>query len=153
MTKEVLISILGIQTEINGDMEDQDEPIEVFSPGTYYLKDGKHYMFYEEAMEGMAGVIKTQIRLKGKETLEVIKKGPLNSHMIFEKNVTHECFYQTPLGELELGIFTTDLNVVESENNISIQAEYTLNVDLEPVAECMIKITVKPQGSEDIYIL
>ena len=153
MTKEVLVSISGFQTEVGAPETEQEDPIEVYSPGTYYFKDGKHYIFFEEVMEGMAGVIKTQIRLKGKETLEVIKKGVLDTHMIFEKYVTHACTYQTPIGQLEMGIRTSSLSVEESEENIDIQAEYTLQMDFEPVAECMIRINVKPKGSKDFSIL
>lgn len=153
MTKEVLVSISGVQTDIEAPVNELEEPIEVFSPGTYYLKDGKHYIFYEEAMEGMAGVIKTQIRWQNADKLEVIKKGVLNVHMIFEKHVTHDCLYQTPLGQMEMGIRTSSLKLEETEENIDIQAEYVLHVDFEPVADCMIKINVKPRGSKDFYIL
>ena len=153
MTKDVLITISGLQMAVS-DVENEDnEPIEVISAGTYYFKDGKHYIFFEEVAEGIPGVTKAQIRLKGKETLEVIKKGVLDTHMIFEKYVTHACTYQTPIGQLEMGIRTSSLSVEESEENIDIQAEYTLQMDFEPVAECMIRINVKPKGSKDFSIL
>ena len=46
MTKDVLVSVSGLQTAVN-DMESYDEgPIEVVSAGTYYFKDGKHYIFF-----------------------------------------------------------------------------------------------------------
>jgi uncharacterized beta-barrel protein YwiB (DUF1934 family) len=62
MTKEVFIRIVGIQTPI-GEAEDMDnEPIEVVHTGTYYNKNGKHYIFYEEATEGIKGITKAQIR-------------------------------------------------------------------------------------------
>ena len=74
MTKEVLVSVSGLQMAVNDMESNDDEPIEVLSAGTYYFKNGKHYVFFEEVAEGMQGVTKTQIRLKGAETLEVIKK-------------------------------------------------------------------------------
>ena len=74
MTKDVLVSISGLQMAVSEMESNDDEPIEVVSAGTYYFKDGKHYIFFEEVAEGLPGVTKTQIRLTGKEALEVMKK-------------------------------------------------------------------------------
>ena len=98
MTKEVLISISGLQTALD-DMENEDnDPIEIINSGNYFFKDGTHYIFFEEVAEGIPGVTKSQIRLHGKETLEVIKKGVSNMHMLFERNKTNRGFYKTPFG-------------------------------------------------------
>ena len=86
MTKDVLVSISGLQMAVNDIDRSEDAPIEVISPGVYYFKDGKHYIFFEEVAEGIPGVTKTQIRLHGKEMLEVMKKGVSNMHLVFEKN-------------------------------------------------------------------
>ena len=75
MTKEVLVSISGLQMAVNDMESNDDEPIEVFSAGTYYFKNGKHYVFFEEVAEGVQGVTRTQIKWKDTEILEVSKKG------------------------------------------------------------------------------
>ena len=90
MTKEVLVSISGLHMAVNDMESNDDEPIEVLSSGTYYFKNGKHYVFFEEVSEGMPGVTKTQIKWKEGELLEVSKKGLSNVHMIFE---TDKCMY------------------------------------------------------------
>ena len=43
MTKDVLISISGLQVDVN-DMESNNEPIETISTGNYFFKNGKHYL-------------------------------------------------------------------------------------------------------------
>ena len=149
MTKDVLVSISGLQMAVNEMESNDDEPIEVISAGTYYFKDGKHYIFFEEVVEGISGVTKTQIRLTGKETLEVMKKGVSNMHMVFEKGKTNRCFYRTPLGELNLGICTGKIVVDDTEDNINIRAEYVLDVNYEPLADCTIKINIKSRGLEE----
>ena len=152
MTKEVLVRISGLQMAVN-DAEDQgDEPIEIISAGTYFFKNGTHYLFFEEVAEGMQGVTKTQIRLAGKETLEVMKKGISNMHMVFEKGKTNRCFYRTPLGELNLGICTSKIVVDEQEDNINIRAEYALDVNYDPLADCTIRINIKPRDSKEFSI-
>lgn len=152
MTKEVLISISGIQMAVNDMENNDDEPIETLSAGNYYVKDGTHYIFFEEVVEGVPGVTKTQIRLHGKESLEVIKRGISGVHMIFEKNKHNRCYYETPFGQLNLGIFTTDIFVEESEENINIRAEYALDVNHDPVSDCTIRINVKPRDSKEFSI-
>ena len=147
MTNDVLVSISGLQMAVNEMESNDDEPIEVVSAGTYYFKDGKHYIFFEEVAEGIPGVTKTQIRLIGKETLEVMKKGISNMHMVFEKGKTNRCFYRTPLGELNLGICTSKIVVDEQEDNIDIRAEYTLDVNSDPFADCTIRIHIKKDGN------
>ena len=102
--------------------------------------------------EGISGVTKSQIRLCGKETLEVIKKGVSNMHMVFEKGKHTRCFYKTPFGELNLGMNTSRIAVCETENEIDICAEYALDVNGDPLAECTIRINVKPKGSKDFSI-
>lgn len=151
MTKEVLVSISGLQMAVN-DMESNDEPIEVLSAGSYFLKDGRHYVFFEEAAEGLQGITKTQIRINGKESIEVIKKGLSNMHMIFEKNKKTHCHYSTPYGQLNLGIFATDIMIDETEENINIKAEYALDINCEPLADCTIRINIKPRQAKDFSI-
>ena len=152
MTKDVLVSISGLQSAVNETENYDDEPIEVISAGTYYFKDGKHFIFFEEMAEGISGVTKTQIRLNGKESLEVRKKGISNMTMVFEKNKNNRCFYQTPFGQLNLGIFTTEIVVEESEENINIRADYKMDVNYEPLADCTIRINVKPIDSKDFSL-
>lgn len=152
MTKDILVSISGLQMAV-GDMEgNDDEPIEVLSAGSYYFKNGKNYVLFEEAVEGMQGVIKTQIKWKGTEILEVTKKGLSNVHMVFEKNKNNRCYYDTPFGQLNMGIFTTDIYVDEKDDNINIRAEYALDVDYEPIAECVIRINICPRDSKSFSV-
>lgn len=152
MTKEVLVSISGLQMEVNQTEKNEDEPIEVLSAGTYYNKNGKNYLFFEEVAEGIPGITKSQIKWQEDQVLEVQKKGVSNMQMIFEKGKKTKCFYKTPFGQLNLGIFTSEIRVDETEENINIRAEYTLDVDDEPVAECIIRINVKPRDAKDFVI-
>ena len=152
MTKDVLVGISGLQMAVNTMENMDDEPIEIVSAGTYYFKDGKHYIFMEEVAEGIPGVTKTQIRIHGKESLEVVKKGVTNMHLIFEKNKTNRCVYQTPFGRLNLGICTSKLVVDETEDTISIHTEYAMDVDCEKLADCTIRIHVKSREAEDFVL-
>lgn len=151
MTKEVLINISGLQVDVN-EMENHDEPIETINAGNYFFKNGKHYLLFEEVSEGIPGVTKTQIKINGEESLEVLKRGVSNAHMIFDTKRKHRSYYETPYGQLNLGIFTRKIEVDEKEENINIKVEYALDVNYEPLAECTIRINVKPKGSKAFSI-
>ena len=58
MTEEVLVSVKGIQMMI----DDQDE-VEIVTHGKYLKKGNKHYITYEEVVEGMDGKIQNLIKL------------------------------------------------------------------------------------------
>ena len=67
MTKEVLISISGIQ--MSGEEEND---IEMVTIGDYYRKNGKHYIIYDEIPEGETEVIKNTIKV-GPDVMDIIK--------------------------------------------------------------------------------
>ena len=58
MTEEVLVTIKGMQMM----PEDQDE-VEIVTSGKYLKKGNKHYITYEEVVEGMEGTIQNLIKL------------------------------------------------------------------------------------------
>ena len=66
--------------------ETGDDNIEVVTPANYYCKNGKHYIIYDEVLEGMAGTIRNKIKITGNDSVEIMKSGASSSHMIFEKN-------------------------------------------------------------------
>ena len=69
MTKEVLINITGIHTDMI-ERGEEDEPVAVITPANYFQKNGKHYILYDEVAEGMPGVTKNKIKISGDNTIE-----------------------------------------------------------------------------------
>ena len=137
MTEEVLVTIKGMQMM----PEDQDE-VEIVTSGKYLKKGNKHYITYEEVVEGMEGTIQNLIKMD-ENGMEVTKKGLTNVHMVFEKDKIHMTPYETPYGELLLGIYTKDLKVEESDDRINIRINYELDINGDKVADSEIKMCVK----------
>lgn len=67
MTKDVLINISGLQMEL-----DDGEPVEMMTTGDYYLKNGKHFILYDE-IEDDHQVVKNILKI-GPKTVEISKK-------------------------------------------------------------------------------
>lgn len=142
MTKEVLLTISGLHYDSVPD-EDENEPIEVITPATYYLKNGKHYVMYDEMVEGMPGTIRNKIRIAGNDLLEIKKSGLANTKMVFEKDKINMTQYETPYGELLIGIFTKNMQVDVTERNIDVRVNYELDINSEKVADCDIKMNIR----------
>lgn len=142
MKKDVLLSIRGMHTEmLSGSVEENDdEAIEVIVPAAYFFKNGKHYLLYDEVAEGMQGVTKNKIKINGEESLEIMKTGLVNAHMVFQKEKQIQTCYETPYGQMLISTYTTGLHVEEREEELLVTVEYELNVNYQPFAECEIVI-------------
>ena len=147
MTKEVLLSISGLHLDTFSDEpDDENVPIEVITPATYYLKNGKHYVLYDEMVEGMLGSIKNTIKITGDSKLEMRKSGITNTNMVFEKEKINVTQYDTPYGEMMVGVYTKDMKVDVEENDINVSIAYALDVNSEKVADCNIVMNIKANG-------
>lgn len=98
MTKDVLITIRGVHT-----MDEEDNDVEMIVRGDYYQKNGKHYVLYEELLEGFKEPVKNIIKITP-TSMDITKKGTATTHMLFEKNRKNISCYSTPLGEMVVGI-------------------------------------------------
>ena len=144
MTKEILLSISGLHL-VNG----EDGNVEVVSAGDYSNRGGKHYLLYDEVEEGMSGHTSNVIKI-GENSLEITKKGLLNTRMVLEKGKRHRTIYQTPFGNLEIGLTGQELQVTETEENIDIRVEYVLEINEENMSECTIEMNIKPREAGNL---
>jgi len=124
MTKDVLLSISGLHQDVTGIEAQGDEPgsepIEVIVPASYYEKNGKHYVIYDELVEGIPGTIKNKVRILDDQKVEIIKSGITNTHMVFEKDKINMTQYETPYGEMMIGVFTKDIQFEEQDEKITV---------------------------------
>lgn len=155
MTKDVLVSISGLHVDVMADEagEQENETIEVVNPANYYFKNGKHYVLYDEVVEGIPGTIKNKIKITGEDTVEIVKTGVSNSHMIFQKNRKNLTYYKTPYGQILVGVNTKNMEVSVTEKNIDILVEYELDVNHEPMADSTIRMNITSKTGGDFSVL
>lgn len=140
MTKDVLISISGLHYDA---LDGEGQPVEVITPAAYYLKNGKHYVVYDEMVEGMPDTIKNTIKITGDYMFEIRKSGIADTHMVFEKDRINMTNYATPYGDMMVGIHTKDMKVNVEEENIDVSISYALDVNNEPLSDCEIKVNIR----------
>lgn len=151
MTQDVLLTISGLhEMGTAGITANEEEALEVITPAKYYLKNGKHYILYDEIAEGSHEVIKNKIKITGTKMLEIIKTGTMHSHMIFEKGKSNLTIYNTPYGQFHLDTHTRVLDIVEGEDELSVKVEYGLDVNHQALADCVVFLSVKPKTAKVI---
>lgn len=137
MTKEVLVSIKGLQ-QMFGDEQDE---VEVICGGTYYFKNNKHYIIYEELMEETSEIARNTAIISDK-WFELKKAGAVSTHMIFEEKKNNITYYETPVGNIVVGTNTGKVDVLESEDEIDVRIKYALDINYEFVAECSVEFKI-----------
>lgn len=147
MTKDVLITISGMQM-IDGDNSD----IEMITTGAYYRKNGKHYITYEEILEGYEGKIRNLIKIQP-NSMDIIKSGLTNVHMSFEKNKKRLTCYATPMGDMMVGLSTKSILVSEQEDNLNVKVEYSLDINYEHISECNIQVDIQSRSQAQVNLL
>ncbi|HIQ75235.1 MAG TPA: DUF1934 domain-containing protein [Candidatus Cottocaccamicrobium excrementipullorum] len=146
MTKDVLITISGVQLT---DGESGD--VEMITTGAYYQKNGKHYILYDEVLEGYEGVIRNTIKIQP-DSMDIIKTGVTNVHMTFERNKKRLTCYATPMGEMMVGLNTRNISIDESENSLKVRVEYSLDINYQHVSECNIVVDIQSRSQAQVNL-
>ena len=136
MEKDVLISIRGLQYLMDEESGEQ-EPVEVMTTGSYYKKNGHHFLIYDEATEGFDMMTHNMIKFT-ENALEVRKRGLIDVHMIFEEDKKNISFYHTPYGMINMGVAATKVRMKETPDQILLKAEYALDINDSYVGDCVI---------------
>lgn len=138
MTKDVLVTIEGLQIDVDA------EAIKVCESGQYHLRNGKHYIQYDEKVEGGKGVIKNIIKISQNQ-ISIIKKGFNETTMVFNVNEVTRTDYSTPYGMLPLDIRTKIIRLDELENEILVFLTYSLSMSDNHLTDNSIKIKITSQ--------
>lgn len=134
MTRDVLIKISGLQ------MMDGDggaDNIEVITTGDYFLKNGKHYIIYDEVMDGFEGNIHNTVKVSP-DMMDIRKQGVASAHMVFEQDKKNMTRYATPMGEMIIEVCTNQIQLEEQEDSLKVVVNYSLDINYEHVSDCNI---------------
>lgn len=147
MTRDVLITISGFQL---GEGDEEGDQVEVITAGDYFLKNGSHYILYDEISENQ-DVIKNTIKVQP-WGLDIFKRGSLSSHMTFEKDKKNVSRYVTPFGEIMVGINTNEIQINEGEDCLRVRVAYSLDINYRHISECTIALDIQSRSTADIHL-
>lgn len=120
MNRNISISVTGTQNSGG-----QETTTRCRTDGQYYERNGCRYILYQEQDADSGAVTANTLKIKGR-TLELSRKGNINTRMIFETGQTHSAAYVTAYGTLHLEVSTKDLNCQWTESGFKIIIIYDL---------------------------
>lgn len=138
MTREVLIRISGLQMMAS---EDEADDVEMITTGDYFQKNGKHYIIYDEVMDGFEGNIRNTVKISP-DSMDIRKQGIANAHMVFEQDKKNMTRYATPMGDMMVEVSTNRIQVDEQEDSLKVLVEYSLGINYQHISECNIMMDV-----------
>lgn len=139
MKEDYAITIKGRQ--VYGG-EDQGE-ICLSALGTYRERDGTRFILYKEYDEEDARAYRTAL-LKVEPGVVTMSRSGSSTRLILEKGKRHLCLYDTGLGSLTVGIYTSQLDVDLTDTGGTLEIAYTLDVDSNLSSQNRLHIEVAP---------
>lgn len=137
MTKDIILTISGLHATDG----EQDDPVELISPGQYFQKNGKHYVLFEEVMEGIDGVIKSTIKFT-EDRVELLRSGAASARMVFQKDQEHQTIYQTPMGPLSMSVYTDHIETELGEEQMNLEIHYSLKTEGIVITESTVCMNI-----------
>lgn len=135
MTKEVLVTIEGLQKGI------EEDSIITSASGTYHFTKGKHYIQYDEPIAESNTVSKNIIKIEPSQVI-LSKKLLQMTEMVFDLKEITQTAYHTPYGSLIFDIKTSSIQINEEPEKIVVIMEYALSAEESHVSDNSITITV-----------
>lgn len=62
-------------------------------------------------------------------------------------------YYDTPFGNLLIGISATSIHVDTSDDNIDVKVDYALEVNYEHLADCCINMNIKSMDNKSFQLM
>ena len=145
MTRDIILTIAGLHTADG----EQDAPIETLTPAQYFYKNGKHYVTYDEVIEGLEGSLKSTLKFT-EEYVELIRNGAASTRMIFQPGHEKMMIYQTPMGPLSISLYTEEIDARIGEERITLKIDYSIKTDGAVVSESTVFIDLCPKELKSI---
>lgn len=142
MEENVKISIVGMQESADGDA------VEMITTGQYKEKDGKLYLSYIDNLLDTENPIKTLIKTDG-DLVSIIRYGQKNTHLLFEKGVSHIVPYETPFGYMEVISHTQDVSLTPFEGGFDLKIDYQIELNRSDLGRNQLHVVAVPLKKEE----
>ena len=136
--KEAIIKITDRHIQ-----EGEELSAELTTSGTLEFRPDGFTVTYVETDEELKGC--TTVLNYRNGAIVMTRTGKYNTELIIEKDRRHTCFYQTPFGELMMGVYTKNIFTDMTESGGSLRFSYTIdfNNDLASENDLDVSVAVK----------
>ncbi len=123
---------------------EQDDSVEMIYVGRHFFRNGKHFIRYQESLEeGL--VTDNMIKISSGE-VELIRKGPMSTNMLFTVGEKNLSYYETPFGSMTMGIDTTDMCITQTDSEIIVDISYNIEMNGSHVAQSHVVIKARDEN-------
>ncbi|MBO5421886.1 MAG: DUF1934 domain-containing protein [Clostridia bacterium] len=123
------------------DVQGQREKSELTTTAEIFGTADDYSVIYKEQSEELMGCT-TTIRVENSNRVTVSRKGAYNTELKMEKGKRNLCCYNTPVGQIMMGVFTSSVRSEFKENEkIVLDFSYSLDFNNELLNKNRIKIT------------
>lgn len=141
--KKYLISIVGEQI-----LDGESDKVEVLTTGNYLMKKDHCYIGYKEYEENNPNDYSDNLIKVENDIVTISRKGSTKSQLMLEKGKRHQCVYQTPMGDLMIGVYTKSMKSTLTEKGGTLEVSYTLDFNTDLVSENSFKVTIEEKIME-----
>lgn len=122
------------------DVQGQREKSELTTTAEIFGNADDYSVIYKEQSEELMGCT-TTIRVENSSRVTVSRKGAYNTELKMEKGKRNLCCYNTPVGQIMMGVFTSSIRSEFTENEkIVLDFSYSLDFNNELLNKNRIKI-------------
>ncbi len=140
MNKDIKIVITGVSD--NGNPEDIPEYTRTEATGTFASLNEKNVVTYEERDEETQALTKTLVKFD-EESIEVTRRGSIESKLVFRCGKKYEAAYTTPYGSFTMATDTQYFKIEESDKKIDLHVTYNLEINNEFISRNSIVIEIE----------
>ena len=141
--KKYLISIIGEQI-----LDGESDKIEVLTTGNYMVKKDHCYIGYKEYEENYPKAYSDTLIKVENDMVTITRKGTMKSQLMLEKGKRHQCVYQTPMGDLMIGVYTKSMKSTLTETGGTLEVSYTLDFNTDLMSENSFKVSIEEKIME-----
>lgn len=125
MRQDYIITIVGCQR-----VESEENEMQLTTVGSYVNKDGNRYIIYSEYEEDNPSIKTTSVlKVEGDKRVTLIRNGEDRTRLILEKGKRHQCFYNTGVGSMMVGVFTKKIDTNLSDDGGQLEINYSLDIN------------------------
>ena len=146
MTKDVLVSISGTQF---ADIMQNEEPIEIVTNGNYYKKNNKHYVIYDEIIEGENEFVEY---VSGATSINdmILRTDALSQVLKYNQNMLKSLQEQIEKNEqLQRDLAKKQVELEDAITNYEKELS-SLNSDMSSLVEVSLDINSQIKAQEDL---
>ena len=120
----------------------EPDSIELMTEGTMETtEEGFRLSYQETELTGMEGTT-TAFEIKGSQVI-LTRSGTVSSQMVFEEGRRHLSMYETPYGELSIGVNTKRMRSTLGEAGGDLEIDYAIEIDNLVAGHNLFRMNVK----------